>query len=68
MSVNRWYEPERPTEPPELEDYRCPNCGVENPEYYFVDDHGNVLGCDVCIMAIDAAQWEYDRRLWEERR
>lgn len=62
MSVNCWYEPERSLEPPEPEDYVCPVCLTENPEYFFVDTGGQILGCDNCIEAVDAAQRVYDDR------
>jgi hypothetical protein len=57
---NRFYEPERPLEPPEKKDYYCQWCGAENPECYYRDRTGQIIGCEHCIDTLDAAEWEDD--------
>lgn len=57
---NWFYEPERPLEPPEKKDYFCQWCGAENPERYYRDSTGQIIGCEHCIDTLDAAEWEDD--------
>lgn len=61
-SVNTWYEPERRLDPPEQKSYYCPTCGAENPEHYYRNWFGRIVGCDKCVDTLDAAQWEGDHR------
>ena len=57
---NWFYEPERPTEPPEEPTYCCPVCGEENPARYFRNNLMEIVGCNHCIEELDAADWELD--------
>lgn len=59
-SVNLYWEPERPTEPDEPKPYYCPVCGEENPEHYYRDRIGKIVGCESCIEEISAPDWEAD--------
>lgn len=45
---------------PEAEDFNCPVCGAENPDYFYIID-GEVAGCDCCVKRVDAYD-EYTRR------
>ena len=36
----------------------CPVCGAETDTYY-LDEYGDVIGCDCCIRAVDA--WDHQK-------
>lgn len=60
-SVNLYWEPERPTEPPKEKTYYCPVCGEENPARYYRNEFSReIVGCNHCIEELDAAAWEAD--------
>ena len=59
-SVNLYWEPERPTEPPKEKTYCCPVCGEENPARYFRNNLMEIVGCNHCVEELDAAAWEAD--------
>lgn len=41
---------------PDYEDYHCPVCGIENPEWFYFDGD-EVIGCECCIKRVDAYQY-----------
>lgn len=43
--------------PPEVRLPRCPICGYEEPEHFFVID-GDVVGCTECVEQVDPYDWE----------
>lgn len=47
--------------PPQMEEYKCPICGIEQPEKFYVNDCDEILGCNCCIKAVDA----YERSMSE---
>ena len=49
---------------PEAEDFTCPVCGNKNPDRYFIDRYGDVIGCEACISTIDA--YDYTQTHKEE--
>lgn len=32
----------------------CPECGLINPEFYYVDVDGNIVGCEDCLRKVYA--------------
>lgn len=46
-------------------DTRCPVCG-QDCETIYTDQAGNALGCDMCILRCDAAEWNDEQRRLEE--
>ena len=45
---------------PEPEDFTCPICGSENPEDFYFDTNGDLVGCSDCITMRDAYDYWYD--------
>lgn len=37
---------------------RCPECGEEDVETYYIDGNNNIVGCEHCISSVDACEWE----------
>lgn len=37
--------------------YSCPICGEEDVSTYFLDDEGEILGCENCIRQMDAERY-----------
>lgn len=50
--------------PDEPEDFNCPICGEENPEDFYIDKDGELLGCSACVKRVDAYDY-YVRHLKE---
>jgi len=38
------------------DDYHCPVCGEDNPEWFYIQD-GELLGCEFCVEQVSAADW-----------
>lgn len=47
---------------PEAEEikYRCPICGAEEPEDFYFDKSGDIIGCCECVERHDAYSWAAD--------
>jgi len=41
----------------------CPACGCECEDYY-LDEDGNIKGCDVCLRRVDAADYEMEENAY----
>lgn len=41
---------------PEARDFHCPVCGIENPEYFYIEDD-EVIGCDCCVKRVHAYEY-----------
>ena len=53
-------------EPVEYENPECPICGEECEKLYRVDVSDEIIGCDKCIVTVDAYEWMEEEK--EERR
>lgn len=45
-------------DPPAYQNPVCPVCGQECETIYKDASNGEVIGCDQCILAVDAYQWQ----------
>ena len=55
--------------PPVAEEinYHCPVCGCEEPESFYFDRTGEIVGCSECIVRQDAYEF-MSEKLEEERK
>lgn len=35
------------------DEYTCPECGVIEPEYFYINDDDECVGCSECIYKVD---------------
>lgn len=63
--VFTYREPERPIDPPRQKSPVCPVCGEECDTLYRRHSmtSSEIVGCDICIDALDAQEEMYERDL-----